>query len=307
MSVQTPHAVVMIRPHHFSVNLETLSDNAFQNLNSGLTANKIAVQAYAEVSQAIKQLRAHGVTVHVFDDLGEHDTPDSVFPNNWFSTHHDGSIYLYPMLCHNRRREVRQDILDFLAQHYQVKQSIDLRHYENQQQFLEGTGAIVFDHQQRYAYMCLSQRASPHVLQDLCRSLGFQPQIINATMDHKAIYHTNVMLSIGRNFALVGLETIQDEQQRSALLRQLCDASKDVIELSSAQIRSFAANALELQSSHGTLLALSTTALASLHADQRQRLEKHTRLLPLEVPTIELAGGSVRCMLAGIHLPKKSK
>jgi hypothetical protein len=304
--MQTPHAVVMIRPHHFSVNLETLSDNAFQNLNSGLTANKIAGQAFDEVSRAIKQLHTHGVTVHVFEDQGEHDTPDSVFPNNWFSTHHDGSIYVYPMLCHNRRREVRQDILDFLALHYEVKQSIDLRHYENQQQFLEGTGAIVFDHQQRCAYMCLSQRASLLILQDLCRTLGYQTHIVKATIDDKAIYHTNVMLSVGRNFALIGLETIQDEQQRSALLRQLRDAGKDVIELSSSQIRSFAANALELQSSNGTLLALSATAMASLHADQLQRLEKHTRLLALEVPTIELAGGSVRCMLAGIHLPQKS-
>lgn len=307
MLTQTPQAVVMIRPHHFYPNHETRHDNGFQSSTSDFNAEQISQGAYTEVTQMVAQLRAHGVTVHLFEDMGERDTPDSVFPNNWFSTHHDGSLYLYPMRCSNRRREVREDILNCLQQHYHVKQTVDLRHYQQVQQFLEGTGSVIFDHPHRLAYASLSQRSYLPPLQHLCTSLAYRLHAFHSYVDNMAIYHTNVMLCIGSEFALVGLDTIIDDTQRNHLVQQLTQAGKQVIELSTPQILSFAGNALELAGTHGKLLALSSTALASLHQTQITTLEKYVQLLPLEVNTIQMAGGSVRCMLAGIHLPSRSQ
>lgn len=306
MLTQTPQAVVMIRPHHFYPNHETRDDNSFQTSVSNVNAEKISERVYAEVTQAVTQLCAHGVNVHLFEDMGEHDTPDSVFPNNWFSTHHDGSVYLYPMRCPNRRREVRNDILNFLSQHYQVKQTLDLRHYQQVQQFLEGTGSVIFDHPQKLAYASLSNRSYLPPLQHLCALLSYRLHAFHSYADQMAIYHTNVMLSIGSDFALVGLDTITDHAQRSRLVHQLTLAGKEIIELTTPQILSFAGNAMELAGTHGKLLALSSTALASLDREQIASLEKYVDLLPLDVDTIQMAGGSVRCMLAGIHLPSSS-
>jgi len=308
MFTQTPSAIIMIRPHRFYSNKETLQDNAFQQGCSVNAQEKIEIadQAYLELSLAVKQLRDAGVIVHLFEDTGHHDTPDSVFPNNWFSTHHDGKVFIYPMRCHNRQREVRQDIIDFLIQHYQVGETIDLRDFQQLNHFLEGTGSIVFDHSQRIAYASLSARTCLPPLQKLCEHIHYQNHRFHSySKGSMAIYHTNVMLSVASEFALVGVDNILDEVERIQLCRQLEQSGKEVIQLSADQIQNFAANALELQGREGKLLALSERAFKSLGTRHRQQIEKHVRLLPLRVPTIELAGGSVRCMMAGIHLKAK--
>lgn len=300
-----PNAVVMVRPHRFYSNRETMHDNRFQRDTANDQLADIAPRAYAEVTQMVAQLRAAGVTVHLFEDTGEQDTPDSVFPNNWFSTHQDGRLFLYPMRCRNRRREVRQDIFDFLAQQYQLHSVTDLRYYGDAEEFLEGTGSIIFDHHARLAYACLSQRTRLKPLLALCAELDYQAHPFQAEMAGAPIYHTNVMLSVASRFAMVGLDCITDYHEREKLCRQLQITGKEIINLSPSQIKHFAGNTLELQGSNGKLLALSSSAMDSLLPSQIAQLEKYADLLVMDVPTIESAGGSVRCMLAGIHLPAR--
>lgn len=300
---QTPNALVMVRPHCFYSNRETMEDNRFQRNTNNSDATKIAARAFAEVTQMLHQLRAAGVSVHLFEDTGAQDTPDSVFPNNWFSTHSDGRLFLYPMRCRNRQREVRHDIIDFLAQHYCVQHVTDLRHYLADDEFLEGTGSIVFDHQAKIAYTCLSQRSQSRPLHALCEALAYQAYCFHAEMAGMPVYHTNVMLSVASRFAMVGLDCIPDYEERIKLCRQLQSAGKEIINLSPSQIEHFAGNTLELQGTNGKILALSSTAIASLRPSQIVQIERYADLLVLDVPTIESAGGSVRCMLAGIHLP----
>lgn len=300
---QTPNAVVMVRPHRFYSNRETMHDNRFQVESANDQTANIASSAYAEVTHMVMQLRAAGVTVHLFEDTGEHDTPDSVFPNNWFTTHQDGRLFLYPMRCRNRQREVRQDILDFLARQYHLHSVTDLRHYGDTGDVLEGTGSVIFDHQARLAYACLSQRTQLKPLLALCTALDYQAHPFQAEMAGAPVYHTNVMLSVANRFAIVGLDCIPDYHEREKLCRQLQSTGKEIVNLSPAQIRQFAGNTLELQGANRKLLALSSSALGSLDSNQIAQIEKYADLLVLDVPTIESAGGSVRCMLAGIHLP----
>lgn len=296
-------AVVMVRPHRFYSNRETMFDNCFQSETTNSQSDDVVRSAYTEVTNMVAQLRAAGITVHLFEDTGEQDTPDSVFPNNWFSTHQDGRLFLYPMRCTNRRREVRQDILDSLAQKYQLNSVVDLRSHGEVGNFLEGTGSVIFDHQVGLAYACLSQRTHLTPLNAVCAELGYEAHPFRAEMRGVPIYHTNVMLSVASEFAMVGLDCIPDMHEREKLRRRLHDTGKDIIKLSSAQILRFAGNTLELQGSNRKLLAISSSALASLEAHQITQIEQYADLLELAVPTIESAGGSVRCMLASIHLP----
>ncbi|MBR7747785.1 amidinotransferase [Undibacterium sp. BYS107W] len=285
-----------------------MRDNVFQrrDTDNSIAKNTIANRAYQEHCLAVQQLRNAGVSVHVFEDHGQNDTPDSVFPNNWFSTHHDGKLVIYPMRCQNRRREVRQDMIDFLLQHYQLNDTIDLRYFQDKEQYLEGTGSIVFDHTQRIAYASLGPRTCLAPLNQLCEQIGYQAHCFHSYSKNSiSIYHTNVVLSVATNFALLGTDNIPDQTERTELIQQLESSGKTVIHLSDDQIHKFAANALELQARDGKVFALSTTAFQSLNTNQRQQIEKYANLLPLEVPTIELAGGSVRCMMAGNHLPVK--
>lgn len=299
-SRQAPSAVVMIRPHHFSVNTETALDNHFQS-QAPFSENHKQL-AHAEITDVAAQLQAQGVKVHLFEDTGT-DTPDSVFPNNWFSTHAGGHIALYPMKASNRRPERRRDILEFLKQHYRVQDIIDYSGLEYDQIYLEGTGAMVLDHLERIAYAVESERTNPILLERFCTHFNFEPMVFQAVDESQApIYHTNVLMCLGTDFALMGTDMIPDQRRRDEIINRLTETGRDVISLSSAQISQFAGNALELQGTDGRLLALSQTAFDALSADQKARIEKSAFLLPLSIPTIELAGGSIRCTLAGIHL-----
>jgi hypothetical protein len=302
-SMQAPAAVVMVRPHRFTPNPETAADNSFQSPAAGDTAQVIAAAAHAEVSAAAARIEAEGVRVHLFDDDGSCDTPDSVFPNNWFSTHPGGQVALYPMYSPSRRRERRADIIDMLKSEYRVQQVVDYSGLEQDQLFLEGTGAMVLDHLARVAYMGCSNRASTAVLTRFAAQFNYEPFAFDtADASGLAVYHTNVLMCVGSRFALVGFELIPSPERRAELRARLEQSGREVIALDNRQIGEFAGNALELSGSRGPLLALSARAEASLSPVQRAVIERSARLLPLAVPTIEMAGGSVRCMLAGIHL-----
>lgn len=298
-SVQAPAAVVMVRPHHFCSNPQTMRDNAYQTRDSHHDAKQ---QAYAEVTAAASQLERHGVLVHLFEDE-QQITPDSVFPNNWFSTHADGRVVIYPMFVENRRLEVRPDIIEQLKAQYQVTEVVDYSGLVQQQLFLEGTGSLVIDHINRLAFAAVSKRTSPALVSTVCQQLNLKPVIFNAfDQQGVAVYHTNVMMCVASQFVLICLQMVP-EPERTELLAYFRQSGREVIDLSYQQIQSFCANAIELTGSHGPLLVLSETACNAFTAKQIQRMEQSVTLVPIQVPTIESAGGSARCMIAGIHLP----
>jgi hypothetical protein len=304
MSEQSANAVVMIRPSRFYPNPETALDNAFQQEVEADSSDTLTARARAEFDEAVRTLSAAAVKVHVFDDTLAPEKPDAVFPNNWFSTHHDGRIALYPMYTPSRRAERRHDLIARLQQHYRVSGIVDYSPYEERGLYLEGTGSLVLDHENRIAYVSLSRRADRELLEKFCADFDYEPVTFQSSSDDgRPIYHTNVMLCVGTQFVLVGLEMIDDPAQRETVRSRLAATGKTVISLDRDQIANFAGNALELQNGHEKLLVLSVRAASHLTAAQRTTIERFARLLPLSLPTIELAGGSARCMMATVHLP----
>lgn len=305
-SIQAPGSVVIIRPHRFHPNPETASDNVFQRTDANRTIRQTAEDAYREVSDAALQLEKHGVRVHIFEDHGEKETPDSVFPNNWFSTHPGGHIAVFPMYSPSRRRERRYDILEMLKAEYRVQDIIDYSCLEYDDLFLEGTGAMVLDHIDRVAYTARSNRADAIALERFCTHFNFEPMAFDAEDSHgRPVYHTNVMMCVGTDFALVGFDMISDKARREEIYSRLQGMGRSVIELNNQQIDEFAGNAIELFTGTQQILAISARAVASLLPQQKKIIEKSAEIVPLSVPTIELAGGSIRCMLAGIHLTRR--
>ena len=298
----------MIRPGRFYPNPETALDNAFQEEVKAGAIENLSTLARREFDQAVETLRDAGVTVHVFEDTPAPAKPDAVFPNNWFSTHEDGRIALYAMYSPSRRAERRQDLIEGLRERYQVTGVVDYSPYEKRGLFLEGTGSLVLDRVHRIAYVSLSKRADLEPLQRFCDDFGYEPVTFESTgADGRPIYHTNVMLCLGSDFALAGLDLIADAAQREAVRARLEATRKTVIALDHSQIENFAGNALELHSEGNRMLVLSARAAAHLSGDQRSIIERSARLLPLSLPTIELAGGSARCMMATIHLPLRER
>src|SRR5438132_9959879 len=301
---QSTTSVLMIRPGRFYPNPETVADNAFQR-DANCGSDALALLARKEFDAAVQTLRAAGVNVHVFKDIAAPEKPDAVFPNNWISTHHDGRIALFPMYSNLRRRERRQDIVEELCKHYRVTEVIDYSAFEDEGCYLEGTGSLVFDHLNKIAYVSLSNRSNPKVIQRFADDFSYEPVIFTSIGPNgEPIYHTNVMMCIGAAFAMVGLEMIPNKAERQQLRSRLEKTGKEIVELSADQIANFAGNTIELQNKSGEkLLVLSSRAARALTEEQRKRLTGYARLLPLELPTIELGGGSARCMMATIHLP----
>ncbi|MBE0361828.1 citrulline utilization hydrolase CtlX [Pseudoalteromonas aliena] len=298
---QAPSAVVMVRPHHFTSNPQTMLDNAFQ---SECLAPNQSEQAYSEVTNAVKLLKNEGVKVHLFEDE-QTQTPDSVFPNNWFSTHQSGELIIYPMFVENRRLEYRKDIIDFLTDHYKVTVVTDYAHLVKENSFLEGTGSLVLDHQHKLAYAAKSKRTTQSVVNTVCNFLALKPVIFNAYDEQgTAVYHTNVLMCVATEFVMVGLNMVPSEE-RKALVTHFLQSHHEVIDLSLDQINQFCGNAIELQGNNGRILALSQTAFNALTTAQIAAIQKTAKLVPLPIPTIESAGGSVRCMIAGVHLQNK--
>ncbi|WP_448556581.1 citrulline utilization hydrolase CtlX [Thalassotalea montiporae] len=302
-AIQAPKAVVMVRPHQFKPNPQTASDNAFQvNYKITLSQQQIAKQAFDEVSQVASKLSTLGVKVHLFEDKLS-STPDAVFPNNWFSTHCEGQLYVYPMYAENRRLEKRDDIIEHLIANYQVTQLTDLSFWEQKKQFLEGTGVLVIDHLNRLVYVTRSKRADEAPLIDFCQQQNLSPVFFTATDRHgKAVYHTNVLMCVTTDFVIIADEMIRDNKEREQVLKFIRHSGKAHISLAENQINQFAGNMLELSGSERRFIAMSTTAYQSLSKQQIATLSAKTRIETFNIPTVEMAGGSIRCMLAGIHL-----
>lgn len=299
---------MMVRPSRFHSNPLTAESNRFQG-NSTLSADEQQAAAAAEFDGISSALESAGVQVIRIDDLPEPPRPDAIFPNNWVSFHADGTVVLYPMMAENRRTERRQDIIDALAgQHgFHVREVIDLSFHEQAGQFLEGTGSMVLDRVNHIAYACLSPRTHLDALGDFAQRLDYDVLAFDAVDEQGApVYHTNVLMNVGEQLAVICAAALPREEQRHAVLKRLADTGHEVIELSFAQMNAFAGNMLELKNSDGaSLLAMSQQAFDSLEKEQVATIEQHAGIVSYPIDNIEAsAGGSVRCMLAEVHLPQ---
>lgn len=307
---QTASDVLMIRPVRFIGNAQTAASNRFQQLHE--TSDEATVQDLAreEFDSLAMALDHAGVNIHVFDDTLQPHTPDAIFPNNWVSLHADGTVVLYPMLAKNRRLERRLDLIEALStqNRFHVSRTIDLTYREAEGKYLEGTGSLVLDRINRIAYACISPRTDMDVLGEFGQRLDYDIVAFDALDAGGApIYHTNVLMSVGTRFAAVCVESIE-AGRRDAVLETLRRCDRAIIELSYAQMHAFAGNMLELHTrEHQAIVAMSQSARASLSKTQCQQIESAAGpIVSSAIPTIErLGGGSVRCMLAEIHLNKK--
>ena len=297
--------ILMVRPYQFYFNQQTAANNFFQSNINIENANELAI---AEFDAMVDKLRAHQIKVNVVQDTKDPSTPDSIFPNNWVSTHEGGTLCLYPMFAQNRRAERKSTVIDFLQSNYQIQNILDLTDLEKKGKFLEGTGSMVLDHQNKLAYGCLSERLDKNAFYEWCDKMQFKAISFKA-VDDKAqpIYHTNVMMCMGDQFVVICLESIPNEQEKQIVLESFKKSNKEVIEISQDQLNHFAGNMLQVfDTNEKPHLIMSEQAHTSLHPAQVKSLEKYNPLLPISIPTIEaLGGGSTRCMMAEIYLINK--
>ncbi|WP_375444847.1 citrulline utilization hydrolase CtlX [uncultured Fibrella sp.] len=309
MQSQTTSRILMIRPVRFSFNEQTAESNAFQDASlAGRPMDQAQADALREFDEMVRQLRASGVEVTVYNDTPDPHTPDSIFPNNWVSFHFSGTVVLYPMQAENRRLERRQDIIDDLAQQFHVSKVVDLTSFEQQGKYLEGTGSLVLDRMSRVAFACLSPRTHPDVLAEFSRQTGYKTIAFHAVDETgKAVYHTNVLMCIGDSFAVVCLQAIQDLDERLMVRQELERLGKRIIEITIEQMNAFAGNMLLVKTTRGQkLLIMSKQAHQSLTEKQIDVLDDYASLQIVDLATIEAnGGGSARCMMAEVHLPVK--
>lgn len=294
--------IVMVRPAKFGFNPQTAESNAFQ-VEVALTDEEIHAKALQEFDSMAEKIRGLGIEVVVLDDSVEPYTPDSVFPNNWFSTHFDGTLCLYPMEAEARRNERNPDAIELIKREYSSNKTIDLTHYEDQQMFLEGTGSLVLDHESKIAYASLSSRTHPDLVKEWAAKTGFEVvEFRSFDENRKAIYHTNVMMCVGDRFAVICLESVVDEGEKKLVKDSLIKGGKEIVDISFDQMNSFAGNMILLQnSSEEKILVMSETARQSLQHAQISSLEKHAIIVSFDIEIIEkCGGGSVRCMIAEI-------
>jgi hypothetical protein len=301
---QSAATVLMVRPVGFGPNPQTRASNSFQ---SDAPVPDAARSAIVEFDGLVAELRDAGVDVVALDDTPLPNSPDAIFPNNWFTTHADGTVVLYPMFAPNRRAERRIDLLERLrASGFVCSRVVDLSAHELEGRYLEGTGSLVLDRVRRVAFACLSPRTDQGVVDLWSQELGFRSFAFAATdAGGQAIYHTNVMLAVGSRWAVVCAESITDVLRRQQLVYELAQGGRAVIEIDLTQMAGFAGNILELRDSKGgTVVVMSARAHAALRSEQLAVLRQHGRVIAVPVPTIEeVGGGSVRCMLAELFLP----
>lgn len=301
----------MVEPVAFGFNEETAANNYFQQ-RTAAAGETVQARALKEFRGMADKLRANGIDVIVVQDTPVPHTPDSIFPNNWISFHEDGTVVLYPMFAENRRMERREDILQRIASEgFIIRRKIDYTDFERENRFLEGTGGIVLDHVNRYAFAALSQRVDKDLFIRFCAERNFVPVPFqaNQTVDGQRlpIYHTNVMMCMATGFAVICLDSIDHPEEREAVCRLLQSKGKEIIAISEEQMQHFAGNMLQVENEKGELLlVMSQSAYDSLDENQLQRLCRYNTLLPVSIPTIEtLGGGSARCMMAEIFLKKQ--
>lgn len=307
MSEQSTSQVIMVRPAAFYSDPATAASNAFQSQPESPTA-KMLETAQQEFDQAVATMLANGIAVEVIQDDPQPAKPNAIFPNNWFSTHADGTMVLYPMATASRRSEREIPVVDRLGtMGFEINEIIDMSFYEEENQFLEGTGSLVLDRVNRVAYACLAERTDPELVRTFGYELGFDPFVFHAVdPDGKPIYHTNVMLSVGSGYAIACLESVQDDFEREELQAQLEQWGHAVIPISYRQMQAFAGNALEVKDHDGNArLLISTSGWGSLDAGQQATLKSFVDPIILPVDTIQKAGGGgIRCMVAEVFLPK---
>ncbi len=304
--IQTAKAVCLVRPTLFFGNEQTQSSNAFQDIE---VQDKVIMNNLAqnEFDAFCKSLATAEIRFIVSENKNA-NAPDAIFPNNWISFHHDGTVIIYPMMAINRRAEKEVSLLEKIQSAYYISTILDLSELENENKFLEGTGSIVFDHVNRIAYACLSARTDLSALEYVANKIGYEPYSFNCIdRNDFPIYHTNVMLSIGETYVIICSESITDRNQCDKLIFKLKESGRVIIEINFDQLHLFAGNMLQVMNERGELITvISSTAFDSLTDDQLSILLDHTRLLKVEIPVIErTGGGSVRCMMAEIFLPEK--
>ena len=309
MKKQLTNTVLMVRPVRFRMNEETVVNNYFQE-EMDLKNEEINRQAQQEFDAFVHKLREVGVKVIGVDDIYEQNTPDSVFPNNWITFHQNGNVAIYPMFAENRRRERREDILDKVEEEgFLIENVYDYTDAEQENIFLEGTGAMVLDRVHRKAYCALSPRADEELFIEFCEDFEYTPVIFKAyqEVDGKQvpIYHTNVMMALGKDFAIVCLDTITNKSERKNLLHHLKEDKKEIISITPEQMCQYAGNMLQVQGKDSTYLVMSDTAYNALTPQQIKTIEKYTQILHSNLETIETCGGgSARCMLAEVFNPR---
>jgi hypothetical protein len=305
---QLASSVLMIRPRRFQSNPQTADSNNFQAEPDASPAEQQQA-ALPEFERLAAALREAGIDVVVFDDTREPHTPDSIFPNNWVSFHADGTVVLYPMEAENRRSERRPDIIEHLHAElgFQVREIVDLSHHEAEGHFLESTGSMVLDREHRVAYACVSSRTHLDVLGEFAQRMNYDVVAFEAVdREGVPIYHTNVLMNVGEKLAVICAAAITRGEQRKAVLERLASTGHEVISLDFGQLEAFAGNMLELRAADGAhVVAMSQRAWDSLSPEQQAKFEANGRVVTAAIDDIEdSAGGSVRCMLAEIHLPR---
>jgi len=306
LSKQSTNTVLMVRPVSFGKNEQTAKSNHFQQ-DITLTPRVIQEKAQAEFDAFVDQLKNAGIKVLVIKDTMNPQTPDSIFPNNWISFHQDGIAAVYPMEASNRRKERREDVIDFVESQtgVEIKDVVDYTSAEEDEIYLEGTGSVVLDRVHKIAYCAESSRSDEELFIEFCEDFDYDPVFFKANQNvgekRKPIYHTNVMLCVGTDFAVICLDAIDDKKEKKNVVQHIKKSGKEVIAITESQMNSFAGNMLELQGESGAVLVMSKQANESLAKEQLFKLEKHATILAVDLKTIEtLGGGSARCMLAEV-------
>ena len=308
---QATNSILMIRPVNFRMNEQTAVNNYYQKVLKDLLPATVNQKAQQEFDAFVEKLRGFGVEVVVLSDTKELDTPDSIFPNNWVSFHADATVALYPMFAENRRLERREDVLEELEKNgFLIENIVDYTSAEDEQVYLEGTGSMILDRENKKAYCALSPRADEDLFIEFCEDFEYTPVVFTSyqTVDNKreAIYHTNVMMCVAETFAVVCLSTIDDKSERKNLLKSLKEDKKQVIDITEEQVTSFAGNMLQVKGANDELfLVMSQAAHDCLTQSQISQINRHCKIISSSLATIEACGGgSARCMMAEVFLPK---
>jgi hypothetical protein len=309
--LQTTNSILMIRPVNFRMNEQTAVNNYYQKVLKDLLPATVNQKAQGEFDAFVEKLRGFGVDVVVVSDTKELDTPDSIFPNNWVSFHADATVALYPMFAENRRLERREDVLEELEKNgFLIENIVDYTSAEDEQVYLEGTGSMILDRENKKAYCALSPRADEDLFIEFCEDFEYTPVAFTSyqTVDNKreAIYHTNVMMCVAETFAVVCLSTIDDKSERKNLLKSLKEDKKQVIDITEEQVTNFAGNMLQVKGANDELfLVMSQAAHECLTQSQISQINRHCKIISSSLATIEACGGgSARCMMAEVFLPK---
>ncbi|WP_274473748.1 citrulline utilization hydrolase CtlX [Mangrovimonas aestuarii] len=308
---QTANTILMVRPVNFRMNEQTAVNNHYQKVLDNLLPETVNVKAQQEFDAYVEKLESVGVNVVVIDDTKGTDTPDSIFPNNWISFHDSGTVALYPMFAENRRLERRGDVFDILEEKgFRIDDVVDYTSAEEEEVFLEGTGSLLLDRVNRKAYCALSPRSDEDLFIEFCEDFEYTPVTFHANQtvngERKAIYHTNVMMCLAETFAVICLDSIDNKKERKSVIDYLKQDEKEIIAITEDQVNSFAGNMLQVRGENDKrYLVMSQVAYDSLTQDQINTINKHCDILSSSLDTIEkCGGGSARCMIAEVFLPK---